>query len=83
MNSRVIALSVKSLEQQTKSVSLPYNSTVLELKQKIKVVFDIDGDRQRLLFRGKVLRDDKKLLDYGTYCSKIVLVYTYLFNVSI
>lgn len=65
MNSRVIALSVKSLDQQTKSVSLPHNSTVLELKQKIKVVFDIDGNRQRLLFRGKVLRDDKKLLDYG------------------
>ncbi|CAO3651345.1 unnamed protein product [Mucor hiemalis] len=64
MNSRVIVLSVKLLEQQTKSVSLPHNSTVLELKQKIKVVFDIDGERQRLIFRGKVLRDDKKLLDY-------------------
>lgn len=62
---RVIALSVKSLEQQTKSVSLPRNATVLELKQKIKLVFDIDGTRQRLIFQGRVLKDDKNLLDYG------------------
>lgn len=60
----VIALSIKSLEQQTKSVSLPRTASVLELKQKIQLEFDIDGTRQRLIFQGKVLRDGKNLSDY-------------------
>lgn len=61
----VIALSIKSLEQQTKSVTLPRSASVLELKQKIQLEFDIDGTRQRLIFQGKVLRDGKNLSDYG------------------
>ncbi|KAG2213023.1 hypothetical protein INT47_011172 [Mucor saturninus] len=60
----VIALSIKSLEQQTKSVTLPRSASVLELKQKIQLEFDIDGTRQRLIFQGKVLRDGKNLSDY-------------------
>jgi hypothetical protein len=58
-------LSIKSLEQQVKSISLPRNASVMELKQKIKLVFDVDTLRQRLIFQGKVLKDDKNLLDYG------------------
>lgn len=65
MEARVIALSIKSLEQQTKSVSLPRNASVLDLKAKIQTKFDIDGTRQRLIFQGKVLKDDKHLSDYG------------------
>lgn len=61
----VFALSIKSLEQQTKSVSLPRTASVLELKQKIQLEFDIDETRQRLIFQGKVLRDGKNLADYG------------------
>jgi hypothetical protein len=61
-------LSIKSLEQQVKSVSLPRNASVMELKQKIKLVFDVDTLRQRLIFQGKVLKDDKNLLDYGKNC---------------
>ncbi|KAI9354430.1 ubiquitin-related domain-containing protein [Pilaira anomala] len=64
MEARVIALSIKSLEQQTKSVSLPRNASVLDLKAKIQTKFDIDGTRQRLIFQGKVLKDDKHLSDY-------------------
>jgi hypothetical protein len=62
-----IILSIKSLEQQTKSVSLPRNSSILELKHKIQVLFDVEGTRQRLIFQGRVLKDDKTLLDYGEW----------------
>jgi hypothetical protein len=70
----VIALSIKSVEQQTKSVSLPRTASVLELKQKIQLEFDIDGTRQRLIFQGKVLRDGKNLSDYGkcTHTQKFI-----------
>ncbi|KAI8373499.1 hypothetical protein EDC96DRAFT_499584 [Choanephora cucurbitarum] len=63
-NTSAIELFIKSIEQQTKSVFLPRNATVLELKDKIQHLFDIDSLRQRLIFRGKVLKDDKNLLDY-------------------
>ncbi|GAA5795274.1 hypothetical protein HPULCUR_000629 [Helicostylum pulchrum] len=64
MDTRVIVLSIKSLEQQIKSVSLPRNASVLELKAKIQIKFDIEETRQRLIFQGKVLKDGKHLSDY-------------------
>ncbi|OBZ89672.1 Large proline-rich protein BAG6 [Choanephora cucurbitarum] len=63
-NTSAIELFIKSIEQQTKSVFLPRTATVLELKDKIQHLFDIDSLRQRLIFRGKVLKDDKNLSDY-------------------
>ncbi|KAI7901269.1 ubiquitin-related domain-containing protein [Cokeromyces recurvatus] len=61
---RSIELSIKSLEQQVKMVSVPRNASVLDLKHKIEVLFDVDSIRQRLIFQGKVLKDDKNLMDY-------------------
>ncbi|KAI8984441.1 5' nucleotidase family-domain-containing protein [Mycotypha africana] len=63
-NSRSIELFIKSLQQPTKSVSVPRNASVLELKNRIQVLFDVDSLRQRLIFQGRVLSDDKNLLDY-------------------
>ncbi|KAI8364187.1 hypothetical protein BD560DRAFT_403253 [Blakeslea trispora] len=63
-STRAIELSIKLIEQPTKSVLLPQNATVLELKNKIQSLYDIDSLRQRLIFQGKVLKDDKNLLDY-------------------
>lgn len=60
-----IALQIKSLEQRTTSVTLSRNASVLELKQEIQLAFDVDSDRQRLIFQGRVLKDDKHLTDYG------------------
>ncbi|KAI9476141.1 MAG: hypothetical protein EXX96DRAFT_575923 [Benjaminiella poitrasii] len=60
-----IALQIKSLEQRTMSVTLPRNASVLDLKQEIQVVFDVESDRQRLIFQGRVLKDDKHLTDYA------------------
>lgn len=60
-----IALQIKSLEQRTTSVTLPRNASVLQLKHEIQVAFDVDSNRQRLIFQGRVLKDDKNLTDYG------------------
>ncbi|KAI8985183.1 hypothetical protein BDB01DRAFT_850230 [Pilobolus umbonatus] len=60
-----IALQIKSLEQRTTSVTLPRNASILELKQEIQIAFDVDSNRQRLIFQGRVLKDDKYLSDYA------------------
>ncbi|KAI8643195.1 hypothetical protein BD408DRAFT_415419 [Parasitella parasitica] len=60
-----IALQIKSLEQRTTSVTLPRNASVLDLKQEIQVAFDVDSNRQRLIFQGRVLKDGKNLTDYA------------------
>ncbi|KAI7889131.1 uncharacterized protein EV154DRAFT_289137 [Mucor mucedo] len=60
-----IALQIKSLEQRTTSVTLPRNASVLQLKHEIQVAFDVDSNRQRLIFQGRVLKDDKNLTDYA------------------
>lgn len=61
-----IALQIKSLEQRTASVTLSRNASVLELKQEIQLALHVDSERQRLIFQGRVLKDDKHLTDYGT-----------------
>lgn len=62
-----IALQIKSMEQRTTSVTLPRNASVLDLKQEVQVAFDVDSNRQRLIFQGRVLKDDKNLADYGKH----------------
>jgi hypothetical protein len=64
-SSVLIGLQIKSLEQRTHSVTLPRNSSVLQLKNEIQSTLDVDSGRQRLIFQGKVLKDDKNLMDYG------------------
>lgn len=67
-----IALQIKSLEQRTTSVTLPRNASVLQLKHEIQVAFDVDSNRQRLIFQGRVLKDDKNLTDYGKPVNRCV-----------
>ncbi|KAI8584057.1 hypothetical protein K450DRAFT_221288 [Umbelopsis ramanniana AG] len=64
-SSVIISLHIKSLERTTHSVRLPRNSTVLQLKEHIQAVSQVDSQRQRLIFQGRVLKDDKNLLDYA------------------
>ncbi|CAO3600720.1 unnamed protein product [Absidia cylindrospora] len=61
----LIGLQIKSLEQRTHSVTLPRSASVLELKNEIQTTLDVDSGRQRLIFQGKVLKDDKNLMDYA------------------
>ncbi|ORX63033.1 hypothetical protein DM01DRAFT_1403424 [Hesseltinella vesiculosa] len=61
----LIGLQIKTMEQPTQSVTLPRNSSVLELKNVIQTILDVECGRQRLIFQGKVLKDDKNLMDYA------------------
>jgi|ERR1700721_2605103 hypothetical protein len=75
-SSVIISLHIKSLERTTHSVRLPRNSTVLQLKEHIQAVSQVDSQRQRLIFQGRVLKDDKNLLDYGTAYVSFAISYT-------
>jgi len=61
-----ITLSVKTLESQTHAVSLPASETVLQLKERLAAMLEVPSPRQRLIFRGRVLADDKALAEYCT-----------------
>ncbi|GJJ79155.1 hypothetical protein EMPS_11514 [Entomortierella parvispora] len=60
-----ITLSVKTLESQTHAVSLPPSETVLQLKERLAAMLEVPSPRQRLIFRGRVLADDKALTEYS------------------
>lgn len=72
----VIALNIKSLEQQTKPVRVSRDASVLDLKQAVQTAFQVESGRQRLIFQGRVLKDEKTLADYGMWtlcdCSKTI-----------
>jgi len=59
-----IKLVLKSVKGGTTDLVVPNNSTVLAVKEKIKVIKDVDVDIQKLICRGKHLVDDKSLTDY-------------------
>ncbi|KAI8146086.1 ubiquitin-related domain-containing protein [Fennellomyces sp. T-0311] len=63
--STVMALRIKSLEQQTKPVTISRDASVLDLKQAVQSAFQVESQRQRLIFQGKVLKDEKNLTDYA------------------
>ncbi|OZJ01416.1 hypothetical protein BZG36_05677, partial [Bifiguratus adelaidae] len=48
----------------THSVTVPYNASVLYLKEQVSVVAAVDVPRQRLIFQGRVLKDDKRIDEY-------------------
>ncbi|KAG0049061.1 hypothetical protein BGZ83_006068 [Gryganskiella cystojenkinii] len=60
-----ITLNVKTLESQTHAVSLPVTETVLQLKERLATLLEVPSPRQRLIFRGRVLADDKALTEYS------------------
>lgn len=60
-------LQIKSLDQRTTCITISKSASVSDLKQEIKITMDVDSHRQRLIFQGRVLKDDKQLTDYGKY----------------
>ncbi|KAF9961275.1 hypothetical protein BGZ72_004196 [Mortierella alpina] len=60
-----ITLNVKTLESQTYAVSVPLSETVLQLKDRLASLLEVPSPRQRLIFRGRVLANEKPLTDYS------------------
>lgn len=60
-----MVLSIRTLEHQTKPVTVSRDASVLDLKHAVQGVFQIESNRQRLIFQGKMLKDGQSLTDYG------------------
>ncbi|KAM0833700.1 hypothetical protein ACQ4PT_064102 [Festuca glaucescens] len=62
--STTIEINIKTLESQVHKLRVQKSETVLNLKEKIVDVAGIPVDQQRLIFRGRVLKDDHLLSEY-------------------
>jgi hypothetical protein len=62
---RLITINVKTLSAKVYTLTVKRNISVPELKQKLAELSGMNVDTQRLIFQGKVLADEKRLLDYG------------------
>lgn len=71
--SPLLKIHVKSLEPSSMyTISVPVNASVVQLKECIRREADIDVQRQRLIFQGKMLKDDKILGECGLENEKTI-----------
>jgi len=55
---------VKTLDSTEYEVSVTNDTTVLELKRRLEELTGVSSERQRIIFRGRVLSDERNLGDY-------------------
>ncbi|KAJ8301003.1 hypothetical protein KUTeg_022522 [Tegillarca granosa] len=67
-------VTVKTLDGQNRSYSVPENITVKQFKEKIASSINISVETQRLIFQGRVMQDDKALKDYNVHGNVIHVV---------
>jgi len=58
---------VHTLMGQKIPVDINRNTTVLDVKRKLRFTYGVDPEGQRLVYRGRQLEDSKTLEDYGIY----------------
>ena len=71
----LIKITVKTLDSRNHDfVGLPASMTIRDLKSRIAPAVGIEAVRQRLIYCGRVLQDDKKLSEYDVDGKVIHLV---------
>ena len=60
-----ITVTIKCTNSETASIVIDRSCAVLEFKQKISEKLNIPANIQRLVFKGKVLKDELTLEFYG------------------
>ena len=60
-----IELTVKSVGAESCQLRVSRDMSVMDFKRAVSPQMNVPVDRQRLIYRGRVLKDDHKLSDYG------------------
>lgn len=63
----VIKLNIKLTNADKCSVEVETTATILELKEKIAAVLNVPAAQQRLIYKGRVLKDDSTVQFYGKH----------------
>ncbi|KAF9425451.1 hypothetical protein BGZ94_007521, partial [Podila epigama] len=60
-----ITLRIRTLDPQILSVTVTVQETVLQLKERLAQMLQVPSPRQRLIFQGRMLRDEDRLDNYA------------------
>lgn len=67
-------VTIKTLDSQDHDFEFDDNLTIREFKEYVQSTVDVPPDQQRLIFCGKILQDDKKMIDFDCHEKVLHLV---------